>query len=350
MGRLPAEYEEQRATVFLFPSRTDVWREGCKPIRELIVKMANAVAEYQMVVIGVLPDLRKVLEEEYILSKNIKILEVDYNDCWAKDTISNVVYGDGNKKSMVSFLFNAYGGELYFPWDADSALDEYISMYFDYELRPSTITLEGGNIVTDGRGTLFCVKESIVNDNRNPEMTTKAIEAELKRLIHAEQIVWISKGLVGDETGGHIDNVMAFCDENTILLSWTDDESNPQYIRVREIEAELSKVRDVDGNPYTIRKIPVPSFYYRCIDDTNGIVKTEGVFSREEGVAVLETYVNFLLANGVVLVPQFGYGELDKEAVQIIREAFPNRKIIPIYAREATLGGGGFHCLSQRIN
>ncbi|MBE5950080.1 MAG: agmatine deiminase family protein [Lachnospiraceae bacterium] len=347
MSRLSGEFEKQRAMVILFPSRTDVWRGECRPIREIMVELANIVAEFQEVIIGVLPELRETLETEYVLDDRVKVVEMQYNDCWARDTVSSVVTGE--KPYIAAFRFNAYGAGLYKPWDDDDELDYVFAKEFGYDVKDSPITLEGGNICSDGNGTLFAVREAIVNDNRNPGMSLEEIEEGLKDILCLEQIVWIERGLLADETGGHIDNIMAFADKTTIVLSWTDDVNNPQYELVREIEAKIKSCSNVDGEKYNIVHLPVPNLYRRTKEDSDSIVTTEDSFPREEGDYVLETYVNFALANGVVVVPQFG-NDLDAEAVRILKEVFSDRKVIPLRGREASLGGGGFHCLTKHIN
>ncbi|MBQ7377702.1 MAG: agmatine deiminase family protein [Clostridia bacterium] len=347
MNRLPAEFEKQRATVMLFPSRNDVWRHDCKPIRESMVALANILSEHEPVIMGVLPELMQIARTEYSFKEGVRLVEMKYNDCWARDTVSSVVYGDAPYIS--SFSFNAYGGELYADWSDDQMLDYAVSKEFGYPVRECPLTLEGGNMLPDGNGTLFLVKDSILNDNRNPGMSQAEAERLFKEATGARQIVWLERGLEGDETGGHIDNVMAFCDPHTILLSYTDDKENPHYEITHEIDAFLRTVRDADGAPYAIVHVPVPPYYYRTKDDSDTVVDESGSFPRKEGDVVLETYINFALANGVVVVPQYG-GPLDAAALEVIGKAFPDRKIVPHYGREASLGGGGFHCLTKHIH
>lgn len=347
MNRLPGEFEKQRAVVMLFPSRNDVWRHGCKPIRELMVSLANALAEYVPVVMGVLPELMKIAKRDYSFHPGVKLLKVKYNDCWARDSVSSVVLGD--KPYIAAFHFNAYGGELYAEWEDDERLDHTIAKEFGYPIKKTPVTLEGGNILPDGNGTLFAVKDSIFNDNRNPGFTLEQLEEYLKEATASRQIVWLERGLEGDETGGHIDNLMAFADSHTILLSYTDDKESPHYAITHEIDAYLRSVRNADGEPYRILHVPVPNFYYRTQDDSDSIVDESGSFPRKEGDVVLETYINFALTNGVVVVPSFGV-PMDEEARRVIEKAYPDRKVISLYGREATLGGGGFHCLTKHIN
>ena len=346
--RLFGEYEKQRATVILFPYRKDVWRKDCKPIEKMIVELANVIAEHQPVIIGVLPGSEKYVAESYRLNKNVEIVPMKYNDCWARDTIGSVVMGED---SFVSALnFNAYGGTLYKPWNDDEALDGTIAKYFGYKIKEFPIVMEWGNLLTDGNGTVFVVKDSILNPNRNPDLTLERATEILKQATASKQVVWIERGLVGDETGGHVDNLLAFADRKRVLLSWTDDKDNPQYEIVREVEALLKGVTNVHGEAYEIIHLPVPGLTKRSFDESEGIVEDKDSLAREEGGCVLETYVNFAIANGVIVVPQFGHKKLDKEAIDILKAVFADRRVVGLDGREAALGGGGFHCLTKHVN
>ena len=348
MINLPGEFEAQKATVMLFPYRNDIWRQNCSPIRETLVKLANIIAKHQLVIFGVLPEIEHELLNNYSLAENVKVVPLKYNDCWARDTVSSVIIGE--KKYLASFSFNAYGAGLYYPWKDDNNLDNSIAKLFNYDVKKSTLTLEGGNLMTDGNGTLFAVKEAILNKNRNPGISESEATKMIKELTGAKKVIWIERGLYADETGGHIDNLIAFADPKTILLSYTDDPDSPQYEITHQIEKQLLETTNISGEKYNIVHVPIPPLYYRTDEDSDTIVKAEHSFSRDSGDPILETYINFALANGVVVVPQFGHDELDKKAIEIIKKVFPNREVVPLNAREASLGGGGFHCLTKHIN
>jgi agmatine deiminase len=312
-----------------------------------MVKLANTIAEFQPVVMGVLPELMDLAKENYSFHENVTLFPVAYNDCWARDTVSSIAVGE--ESYISAFHFNAYGAGLYAPWDDDEVLDESFSKLFGYPIKQSPLTLEGGNILPDGAGTLFAVRDTVVNPNRNPGMSEREATELLKEATCSEQIVWIPEGLVLDETGGHIDNMLVMPDPHTILMAYTDDPEHPQYGVTQRTDALLREIRNVKGEPYRIVHVPMPPLYYRDGEDSDTIEKAEDSFSREAGDAVLESYINVALVNGAVIVPQFGLAT-DKEALAIFEREFPDRKIIPVYAREATLGGGGFHCLTKHIN
>lgn len=344
---LPGEYEKQKASILLFPYRTDVWRCNCLPARQMIVDLANIISDFQLVILGILPSIYDDVIKNYSFKKNVKPIKMIYNDAWPRDSVSNVILG--NTPYIYNYKFNAYGGELYHPWNFDNELNSQVAELFDYSIKDSKLTLECGNIVTDGYKTIFAVKEAIVNENRNPNMSLKEIERELKKTTCSDQIIWLPSGLLYDETGGHIDNIVSFADKNTMLVSYTDDVNHPQYEVTKQIYEILSNTRNCDGEKYCIIKVPLPPPYIRNEADCEALISRDGSLPRLPGDYILETYINFALINDAVIIPKFNI-PMDESAIEIISKAFPDRKIITIYGREATLGGGGFHCLTKHIN
>ena len=347
---LKGEYEKQLATVALFPYRKDVWRKDAVPAQKMIVELVNAIAKYQDVVLGILPGTKDEILRHYGFLPRVKLFEVMYDDCWARDMLASVCEDEHGDKRVNALGFNAYGGELYASWENDAALNEnLIGAVFGYDVKHYPVTMEWGNLTPDGNGTVFVVEDSVVNANRNPGMTKEEIERVLLECTGARQLIWLPFGLPGDETGGHIDNVLAFADRHTMLLSYTDDRSNPHYEATHAIYDLLSKVKDADGEPYDIVKLPVPKYHKRTASDSDGILDADGSFEREAGDDVLYTYVNYTQVNGAVILPSFGIEE-DKEAYDVIKKVYPDRDIIAMDASEALLGGGGFHCLTKHIN
>lgn len=346
---LRGEYDRQLATVALFPFREDVWREKAVPAQRMMTGLVNTIAKYQRVVLGILPDTSGYVKKNYVFAPGVELYEVEYDDCWARDMLASVSV-EASGKRINALGFNAYGGTLYASWAADAALNEsFTGKVFGYDVRHFPVTTEWGNIAPDGNGTVFVVEKSVVNDNRNPRKSKDEIEKILLEATGSRQIVWLPTGLAGDETGGHVDNVLAFADRRTMLMSYTDDESNPHYEVTHALYKTLSEARDADGVPYKIVKLPVPAFHTRTESDSRDIVRAEGSYARESGDSVLYTYVNYVQVNGAVIFPTFGIEE-DEEAYRIIKSVYPGRDVIGMDATEAYLGGGGFHCLTKHIN
>ena len=165
----------------------------------------------------------------------------------------------------------------------------------------------------------------------------------------AEKIIWLPNGIYQDETNEHVDNVCAFTKPGEVVLAWTDDESDPQYVLSAEDLKVLEQETDAKGRKIRVHKMPIPKKPV-CITEKElaGYVFEEGEDTREAGERLAASYVNFYIGNKVVLVPQFG-DEHDVLATDLLQKLFPEREIVPIFAREIIIGGGNIHCITQQI-
>ena len=335
---MKADFQRHDGTLLLYPTRRDVWRGEAKPIATTVTALAQLLSQYEPTLLGVLPGLDK--NQIQAACPDVRVERMLYDDIWARDS-GGVPTEDG----LVKFGFNAWGGEdgLYGDGSKDSTLPEQMGKILGKELSLSSITLEGGNLLTDGDGTLICVKSTVLNPNRNPGVSLDKIETELKAALGANRIIWINDGLALDETGGHVDNVCAFADENTLLIAWTDDPGSPQYSAVR---SALDTIASAPGKKYDVIKIPLPKPFARTSEDCEGLEYPDGSKARLPGELIQPSYINFVFANGAVIVPTFD-DPMDDEVPRIFKKAFPDREIISFPAREVVLGGGGLHCITK---
>lgn len=333
---MKAEFERHKCTILLYPERRDVWRKGARLIRETVARLAEIIARFEPVFLGYsgknIPEITPY--------DQLKTFEVNYNDIWVRDTGGVPV----DKDELAVFKFDAWGG-LYGSVAKDLTVAEAIARQCGLKCKKSGIVTEGGNLVSDGNGTLLAIKESI--QKRNP-LPLEEIEKELRRVLNVKHIVWLERGLIYDETGGHVDNLCVFADRNTVLLSWTDDKNNPQYPIVKEALEVLGQEKNTDGKEYKIIKVPMPDIFHRTEEDCDGIELRDDSKNRLAGEPIQASYINFAFANGAVIVPQFGVKQ-DKEALKVFEEVFEARTVIPFEAREIVLGGGGIHCVSRNI-
>lgn len=284
---------------------------------------------------------------------HIHIIEASSDDAWARDTGPTFVINDKGERRGINWEFNAWGGSydgLYSHWEYDQVIPNHLCEYLGddlYEARP--FVLEGGSIHVDGEGTLITTEECLLSPGRNPTMTRDKIEEKLKQYLNVEKIIWLPYGIYNDETNGHVDNFCCFVKPGEVLLAWTDDEEDPQYIRSHMAYEILSGQKDAKGRPLKIHKLPIPHIPV-CIteEDLKGYVFEEGEDTREVGERLAASYINFYIGNHCVLLPQFG-DEHDSLAVDILKECFPERDIIPIDARVILTGGGNIHCITQQI-
>ena len=201
----------------------------------------------------------------------------------------------------------------------------------------------------DGEGTCVVTEACLLSKGRNPDMTKEQIEERLKKTLGVEKVIWLPHGIFNDETDEHVDNVFAFTAPGEAVLAWTEDESDPQYEMSRCNLEVLENEVDAKGRKIKVHKLPIPKVPVTITErELAGLEAAPGEDQRKVGERLAASYVNFYIANDVVLVPQFG-DENDKVAIEILTELFPTRKVKGIQARSIIVGGGNIHCITQQV-
>lgn len=342
-GRFMAEFERHQGTIIMYPFRGDIWRHNAEYIRKYIVQLAKCIARYEHVYIVCRKNDISLLT--YLENGNITLISSEYDDIWARDIGPTFIEEEGKVKS-ISWKFNAWGGikeGSYHPWDKDNDFASKIAGYFGIPSKQANIVLEGGAILTDGEGTLFSTRSVVFNRNRNPFKSFSYIDGYLKEWLHLKNIVWLDRGLVMDETNGHIDNVMSVVRPHEICIAWTDDPANPNYKRVRAIERSIMKEYDC-----ILHKVPLPPSLHMTSEEAAGLEKRENALERNAQMLLPASYLNYYYVNSGVIIPAFDCEE-DEIALEIFENIFKDRKIEQIYSREPLLGGGGIHCILHEI-
>ena len=193
------------------------------------------------------------------------------------------------------------------------------------------IVLEGGSIDVNGAGTLLTTEECLLSkvQERNPHMTRVHYEKAFADYLGYPNIIWLGRGILGDDTHGHVDDLTRFVSKDTVVTmvehNSKDENHAPLLANLRRLEA----ARNEDGRQLTVVEIPLPQ---------------PVVF---EGRRLPASYANFYIANGVVLVPVFSRPN-DRIALNTLAQLFPTRKIIPIYSGDFIWGLGAMHCMTQQ--
>lgn len=345
--RMPGEFEPQDGCWMLWPERPDNWRLGGKPAQRAFVNVATAISQFEPVTMGVshaqFTNARNMLPDE------VRLVEMSNNDSWMRDCGPTFVT-NGKVARIVDWDFNAWGGlagGLYFPWDLDDMVARKVGEIERVDRYKAPIVLEGGSIHTDGQGTLLTTEECLLNENRNPQLSKEEIEAVLKDYLGIDKIIWLSKGVYNDETNGHVDNICCFIRPGEVLLTWTDDKSDPQYEISMDAYERLSRATDARGRKLQVHKIYQPGPIYITEEESQGVDAIEGTLPREAGDRLAGSYVNFYMANGGAVVPTFDDPH-DVPALELLRKLMPERKIVGVPAREILLGGGNIHCITQQ--
>lgn len=333
----------------IWPERPDVWRNGAKPAQAAYTAVANAIAQFEPVTMVV--SAEQFRHARLRLPGHIRVVEVSNDDAWMRDVGPTFVVNNQGEVRGVDWQFNAYGGlaeGLYFPWDQDALLAQKVLEITAVDRYVAPIVAEGGSIHVDGQGTLLTTEDCLLNPNRNPDMSQEAVEEALRNYLNVEEIIWLRCEVEGDETNGHVDQLCCFARPGEIVLAWTDDRENIYFDVVREAYDTLMTTRDANGRRFKIHKLPLPNPMFLTQEEADGIEVNNIAFKREVGMPLVDTYINFYIANGGVVVPIFDQPKQDSKALQTLSEVFPERQVVGVPSREIGIGGGLIHCITQQ--
>ncbi|MGN7399115.1 agmatine deiminase [Cytobacillus praedii] len=345
--RIPGEFEPHKGSIIIWPEKGFAFRDGGKPAQEVCILVANTIAEHEEMT--VICSAAQYENARVRLSEKVRVIEMSTNESWAQDKGAFYVINDDGEIRGVQFGFNAYGGlqgGLYFPWDLDK---QFAQKLFELENIDSYdarhFILEGGATQVDGEGTIILTEQCNLNPNRNDNMTKEEVERNCKEYLGLEKVVWIKRGMLYDETDGHIDDICFFVRPGVIALSWVDDEDHPQYPVFKEAYDTLSVETDAKGRKFEIHKIHIPEIIYITEEENRGFDVVADAAPRESNQPLAVTYINGCFVNGAFLVPQFNDPH-DQEAIKKYQEIMPDRKIIGLPTKEWSLSGGNIHCMT----
>lgn len=310
-----------------WPVRAEAWLDGLEEARQGYAEVANAIAEAEHLIMIARADC--AADARARLSSAIDIWELPHDDSWMRDNGPTILVNGSGERRGINWRFNAWG-EKYRPYDADDALAPRILERLDIPRIDAPFVLEGGSIHCDGEGTLLTTEECLLNPNRNPTLTKTAIEELLRALLGVRSFIWLKNGLAGDETDGHVDNIACFAAPGLVLVQASAGENGDAL-------SVVASSLDAGGRKLTVVPIPEPPARF-C-----------------KGERLTLSYINYYPVSGAVVVPVFGRGgdadmrKADDQAVGILREIYPSRKIRTIDGMRIIKGGGNVHCITQQI-
>lgn len=347
--RMPGEFEEHEQVFMIWPERPDNWRDGGKPAQKAFIDVATAISQFEPVTMLVSP--AQYANARNRLPNDIRVVEMTSNDSWVRDCGPTFVKDDKGGLRAVDWDFNAWGGlydGLYFPWDQDDMIPQKVcEMERIDRYKTEGFVLEGGSFHVDGEGTVITTEMCLLSPGRNPHLDKAGIEEMLKEYLNVEKVIWIKDGIDPDETDGHVDDVACFIRPGEVACIWTEDENDPFYQVCQETYAFLCEQTDAKGRRLKVHKLTMPKQPVTLTGEED-IDYVEGTMPREAGDVCIASYMNFLIVNGGVIVPQYG-DELDGLALEQIQAMFPDRKAVGVQTREVVYGGGNVHCITQQM-
>lgn len=331
--RLPAEWEPQDAILLAWPHESTDWQPILNQVIEVYIELIRQISRFEIIII-IAPELnvvRKTLEKSDIDFTRISLHQIDTNDTWTRDFGPLTVY-DNNQPQLLDFFFNGWGQK--FPADKDNQTTQHLhgtGIFKGVQRQSSDLILEGGSIESDGSGTLLTTSACLLNPNRNPHLNKIALEAKLSSLLGFDHFLWLDHGwLAGDDTDSHIDTLARLCPNETILYMHCDNDEDEHYPTLKKMQAQLKQFKTSSGQPFRLLPLPWPQ---ACYDDSDRLPVS---------------YANFLIINQAVLVPTYN-DPADTLAMEVIREAFPDREIVGIDCRPLVKQHGSLHCITMQL-
>jgi len=357
---MPAEWEPHAATWLAWPHYHGDWPGRFEPIPWVYAEIICNLARHERVELIVSTaaaarQARRVLERADAISKNIRFHHWPTNRVWLRD--SGCIFlkcGAGaparetsGESIALKFRFNAWA--KYSNWRHDEKVGSLMArikiptsraksareMGHPYEIRPVSrgkrIVLEGGSIDVNGAGTILTTEECLLSkiQQRNPHMTRPDYEKAFADYLGAPHTIWLGRGIFGDDTHGHVDDLTRFVAKDTVVTMVEPNAKDVNHAPLRANLRRLQAARDQNGRQLNIVELPMPQ---------------PVVF---EGRRLPASYANFYIANGVVLAPVFNRPK-DRIALNTLADLFPSREIVPIYSGDFIWGLGAMHCMTQQ--
>jgi len=336
--RMPAEWETHAATWLAWPHNAEDWPGKFMAIPWVYAEIIRNLGRHEPVELLVQDaaaeiKARRLLERANALSANVRFHHCPTDRIWMRDSgCTFVKEGEGLK--AVNWSFNAWA--KYANWHHDEKVGSRMGRHANAEVLrpmagPNRVVLEGGSIDVNGQGMLITTEECLLSEvqQRNPGVGKADYERVFAEYLGIRQVIWLDRGVEGDDTHGHVDDITRFVAADTIVTVVEPNTADPNHEPLAENLRRLKAARTLDGKPFTLVELPMPS---------------PVIF---EGRRLPASYGNFYIANGIVLVPVFNDPK-DRVALDILAQLFPDREIVPIYSGDFIWGFGAMHCMTQQ--
>jgi agmatine deiminase len=367
--RMPAEWEPHAATWLAWPHYHGDWPGKFEPIPWVYAEIIRQLARYERVELIVKDaaaerQARGVLKRANALSENIRFHRWPTNRVWTRDSGCTFVtcsagaparegreiadrkthdpstslgmtrVDTGTGLAAIKWRFNAWA--KYSNWQRDEKIGGRMAtaaraQEFQPLFGKQRVVLEGGSIDVNGQGTLLTTEECLLSkvQQRNPGMKRSSYEKIFAEYLGVSSVIWLSSGVAGDDTHGHVDDITRFVAPDTVVTAVESSPDDPNYEPLRENIRRLRSANDQDGKALAIIELPMPS---------------PVIFG---GRRLPASYANFYIANGIVLVPVFNDAN-DRFALDILADLFTDREIAGIYCGDLIWGFGAIHCMTQQ--
>jgi agmatine deiminase len=412
---MPAEWEPHDAVWLGWPKEnlSGKYSTGNDTLfHPAILNLIKALIPHVLIKIAVRSDSLLHEAKKYLLldqnldPARIKFYLMPGDFYWMRDYGASFLINDAGELGVADFDWSMYGypGFLKEKYNSQDSITKYIRLDINPQtgqidslmgvvenatIKKTNVVHEGGALEVNGKGTIILCEATVLQ--RNPGQTKERLEKEFEKVLGVTKIIWLKKGLaddphwfyrrivnnyVGGGTGGHTDEFVRFANPNTILLAWVNEEEkdkNPvnkiNYIRMNENLKILEQSTDQDGKSFNIIKVPLPDLISKELISPGQIdkfisplaldLKPDAFIPSEapkEGDTLLRvaasSYLNYLVTNGIVILPTYTHmgssKEKEEEVRKIFKRQFPGREIVFIDVMPQNWYGGGIHCSTQQ--
>jgi agmatine deiminase len=322
--RMPAEWEPHEATWLAWPHEKSDWPGKFAPIPWLYGEIVRHLARVERVRILTEDEsrVRDILKKCGVDLNAVEFFEYPTNRSWTRDYCPLFVRTPD--LAIAHWRFN--GWAKYDNYRFDAAIPESIARDLKIDCVETGLVLEGGAIDVNGAGKLLATEECLLSgvQQRNPGVSRKSLEAAFRKFLGVTETIWLGRGIAGDDTHGHIDDITRFTSIDTVATAIERDKSDPNYEPLQDNLARLKSRGDL-----RIATLPMPEPVYF------------------NGQRLPASYANFYIANRLVLAPVFG-DKNDRAALNTLARLFPDREVVGIPCRDLVLGLGTLHCMTQQ--
>jgi agmatine deiminase len=336
--RMPAEWVAHEATWIAWPHNPSDWPGRFQPIAWVYAEIVRALARVETVHILVNDEASEKRAKGVLRRAGANLAQVLFhgwptNRVWTRDSGPIFLRDDKGQLAITDWRFN--GWAKYDDWQLDDALPAKVADLLHLpewqpEFDGKRVVLEGGSIDTNGAGVLLTTEECLLSDvqARNPSLGREQLEQVFHDYLGIDQVIWLGRGIAGDDTHGHVDDITRFVDENTIVTVVEPNTADENHEPLAENLDRLRAARNQQGGAFQIVTLPCPA---------------PVVF---EGQRLPASYANFYIANGLVLVPTFNDPN-DRVALNTLAEMFPAHTVHGIHCGDFIWGLGALHCMTQ---
>lgn len=337
--RMPAEFAPHAATWIAWPHNPNDWPGKFQPIPWVYADIVRHLASVEDVHILV-NDASAQRRAQGVLKRaganlgRVHFHQWQTNRVWTRDSGPIFLRNGNGETAITNWKFNAWA--KYDDWQHDDQIPTRVAELLDLtewtpQVRDHRVVLEGGSIDTNGAGVLLTTEECLLSETqqRNPGLSREDLEQVFHDSLGIDQVLWLNRGIAGDDTHGHIDDITRFVAENTIVTATEPNREDENHLPLAENLDRLRAARNRKDQPFEIVELPMPS---------------PVIF---EGQRLPASYANFYIANGLVLVPTFNDSN-DRHALNTLARVFPDRKVTGIHCGDFIWGLGALHCMTQQ--